>query len=160
MSYPSRPRYENEATLAEEEVFKNLFEQSFPNFKLKKNPIQYRMDFSVINSRNKKIEAMIELRCRKYTKRKITELGGLSISLMKWIAALKYWEEFKIPVRFYFRFLDTPKGEYFRLDATREVYEQCSLGWMEMHSRGDKQDCEPTLLIPTQILERRKLSVL
>ena len=152
-----RPIYENEETKRDEKQFKSLFEKAFPDYLLRKNSIQYRLDFSVFDKRRETVVAMLELRCRHYTIKKIQEFGGLKISLLKWRTALDYWENLGIPVRFFFRFLDTPEGEYYRLDANRENHDQCRIDFMTMNSRNDWQDCEPCLLIPVEILDKKKL---
>lgn len=153
----TRPIYENAEDLANEDIFKNLFHQRFPNLELRKNPLQYRIDWSVYDKSLEAVVAMVELKCRNYTRRKIDSWGGLMVSLNKWRSAVSYFEELNLPVRFYFKFLDTQEGEYLRFDATRQNYQHLKIGYMNMKKRNDKQDMEPCVVIPTEIMESRNL---
>ena len=153
-----RPRYETSDTLAEEESFKHLFERAFPEVELRKNPIQYRMDFSVLDKEQGRIIGMIEYRTRRYTKKKMSELGGVKISLMKiFLTGIEMSEKMGIPIQVFFSFLDSPKGKYHRFLMTRENYDQCTTGWMNFASRNDPQDCEPVVIIPVEVLDDKSL---
>lgn len=152
-----RPRYENSDTLAEEESFKHLFESAFPDVELRKNPIQYRIDFSVLDKSQERIIGMIEYRTRRYTKNKMSELGGVKISLMKILTGIEMSEKMGIPIQVFFSFLDSPRGEYYRFLMTRENYDQCTTGWMNFASRNDPQDCEPVVIIPVEVLDHKSL---
>ena len=154
-----RPTYENKYTLAEEEDFKTLFERKFSDVELRKNPIQYRMDFSVLDRQSEKIIAMVEYRSRRYTKNKIDEFGGVKISLMKILTGIEMSEKMGIPVQVFFKFMDTPRGEYYRFLMTRENYDRCGTGWMMLTSRNDPQDCEPVVTIPIAVLDHKSLNL-
>ena len=122
-----RPRYETADTLAQEESFKSLFEQSFPEVELRKMPIQYRIDFAVLDKKEERIIGMIEYRTRRYTKRKMDELGGVKISLMKILTGIEMSEKMGIPVQVFFSFMDSPTGEFHRFLMTRENYDRCKI---------------------------------
>jgi len=152
-----RPRYETADTLAQEESFKSLFEQSFPEVELRKMPIQYRIDFAVLDKKEERIIGMVEYRTRRYTKRKMDELGGVKISLMKILTGIEMSEKMGIPVQGFFSFMDSPTGEFHRFLMTRENYDRCKTGWMNFKGRNDPQDCEPVVVIPVDVLDHKSL---
>lgn len=152
-----RPRYENPATLADERKFQQRFESRFPDYILRKNPIQYRMDWCVLEKKTERVIAMIEYRDRKYTRYQIGQWNGLKISLMKMHHALELYERMGVPVKLFFRFKDSLEGEYWRFEVTRENVLKCEITWMNMVSRNDPQDQEPVMLIPLSLLEKKQL---
>lgn len=152
-----RPKYETTETLEYEEDFKYLFESAFPEVELRKMPIQYRIDFAVLNKSEERIIGMVEYRTRRYTKKKMDELGGVKISLMKILTGIEMSEKMGIPVQVFFSFLDSPRGEYHRFLMNRENYDRCQTGWMNFKGRNDPQDCEPVVVIPIQTLDHKVL---
>jgi hypothetical protein len=155
--YKKRPQYENPKTLADEREFQEKFEAKFPEHTLKKNPIQYRMDWSVLSREGEQVQAMIEYRSRNYTRYQIGEWGGVKISLMKMQSALQYYDLMKIPCVLFFKFKDCREGEYYRYRMTKENFSKTDISWMNMVKRNDPQDQEPVVLIPMKLLERVQL---
>ena len=152
-----RPRYENPATLADERKFQQKFESRFPDYILRKNPIQYRMDWCVLEKKTERVIAMIEYRDRKYTRYQIGKWGGIRVSLMKVSTALQIVETMGLPVRIFFRFKDCRDGEYWRFEISRENFQLCTINWMNMVKRNDPQDQEPVMMIPMNLLTKVQL---
>lgn len=152
-----RPRYENPATLADERKFQQKFESRFPDYILRKNPIQYRMDWCVLEKKTERVIAMIEYRDRKYTRYQIGKWGGIKMSLAKIYHALDLTEKMGLPVKLFFRFKDSRDGEYWRFQITPENVHKCDITWMNMVSRNDPQDQEPVVLIGLDLLEKVQL---
>lgn len=155
--YQNRPKYENPETLRDEKIFQDYFQAKFPDHSLRKNPIQYRMDWSVLKKKSEEVIAMIEYRSRRYTKKKIEDWGGIKLSLAKFQAAIILDDKMGIPCRMFFRFSDCEEGQYYRFDLNKESYEQCNLSWMNMIKRNDPQDQEPVVLVPMDLLVSKQL---
>jgi hypothetical protein len=149
----SRPRYENEQTLAEEQRFRSIVENKHPEFVLKKLPISYGYDFACLRERDGSLAAFIEYRQRNYTFQKLQKLGGYRISLQKWERLHGWAERFNVKCLFYVHLADCLPTQFYRYQIHRGTIGQMSLVWWDNSKRGDWQDNELAVVLPCEDLE-------
>lgn len=152
-----RPIYENKETEGWEKRFKAEFEDSFPNLKLRKLPRSYNLDFAVWQDKPEKVLALIEYKQRRYSCDEMGKMGGVKISLNKIKHSLEYSDLFGVPVRLIYKLSDNQTKEYYRFDVTEENVRQCRIGFINLVSRGDAEDVEPSLIIPMNMFQKKSL---
>lgn len=153
----NRPIYENSETNAMEERFRGEFEGAFKNLKLRKLPRSYALDFAVWEKSSDRVVALIEYKQRKYTSVQMERWGGIKISLNKIKHALEYQKLFNVPVRLIYKLSDNLEREYYRFDVTEENVARCSVGFLELVSRGDWEDREPAMIIPMSLFAKKSI---
>jgi hypothetical protein len=152
-----RPIYENKETLQMEERFKSEFENSFNQLELRKLPRSYNLDFAVWEKNPERILALIEYKQRRYSSDQMNRMGGVKISLNKIKHSLEYSDLFGVPCRLIYKLSDNKDLEYYRFDVTKENVRQCKIGFIDLVSRGDAEDVEPSLVIPMSLFHKKML---
>ena len=79
------------------------------------------------------------------------------ISLNKIKHSLEYSDLFGVPVRLIYKLSDNQTKEYYRFDVTEENVRQCRIGFINLVSRGDAEDVEPSLIIPMNMFQKKSL---
>lgn len=102
-----------------------------------KLPIKYQLDYAL--TRHKKIVALAEIKCRRYSSSSIRSLGGYMLSAHKWVAAQSLSQHCGVPFLIILRLTD---GIFF---AKPNKPSGLILGGRT--DRGDLDDVEPCVLI-------------
>ncbi len=152
-----QPKGEGLRSVAADDDFKSLFERKFDQHKLVRNPYKYEIDYSVSEIETENIIGMIDYRSKKYSMRRVADMGGVKVSLKKILAGIDISEKMGIPVQIFFSFQDTPRGNYHRFLMTKENFDRCGTGFMNYKSEKGAQEIEPVVVIPVEVLDDRCL---
>ena len=90
----SRPRYETEATLAQESIAQNDISRRW-NCVPVKLPVAYRLDFAL--TRDNRVLSFCEFKNRNYTMNQLGNWGGYLLSLHKWTDAQLMCKSIGVP---------------------------------------------------------------
>lgn len=130
-----RPLYESDNDLQNEKQIIKLLSHKW-GCSFYKLPIRYHLDYAA--TRNKEVVAYVEVKARNYSMQQIDSMGGYMLSVGKIVAAKNMW----LPSIVVVKLID---GIY-----------QCRIdeGLFPVHimgrtDRGDNQDVEPCVLIPS-----------
>lgn len=107
----------------------------------RKLPLDYFLDYAVVDPTDESIRALIEVKCRNYTIQQIDRFGGYLLSLSKWAKAKQLCEGAGLPFFLIVKFKDEVwyfKTMTFNFDGMR---------WIKREDTNDPQDKEPAVLI-------------
>jgi hypothetical protein len=138
----ARKMYEDEATLSLETDFRRDIE-NWTGVDLKKLPISYRVDFAILDGT--RIRGFCELKCRVV---EFKTYDSLILSLGKWDALINLQRSTPdMRSRVCVRYLD---GDYW-YPVSEDSIGEVSVRWGGRNDRGDWQDMEPVVHIPTRL---------
>lgn len=136
-----RKRYENPASLAAEQEVAQVLEDRW-KCKLAKMPIAYHIDWMAI--RQDKPVAFMELKCRTNPRQ---QYPTFMLSLAKWQHGIQMADIANIPFIVSVRWTDG----LFYLPVDNDT--PFDLGYGGRKDRGDWQDMEPVVYVPTNIFK-------
>lgn len=107
----------------------------------RKLPLDYYLDYAIVDPTDESIRALIEIKCRTYTIDQINRMGGYLLSLSKWTHAKQFCESSELPFLLVVRFQS--EIWYFK---TKDFLHD-GLKWMKRHDMRDQYDMEPAVII-------------
>lgn len=111
-----------------------------------KLPMSYELDFAFV--RDGIVASFVEVKCRAYSWAQINQWGGYMLALSKWERALSLFQTSGRPFTLA---VHTPDGIYFKV--CREFgFAPVKIGGRR--DRGDWQDIEPVVMLPTGLFTR------
>jgi hypothetical protein len=138
-----RPLYENSEDRNKEANVANQIANYWLLTVVKLKPA-CEIDFALI--RSGVVVAIMEVKCRNYSYKKLDELGGLMLSCHKMSALRRWHSNFPLGVAIAIQLTD---GIYVWSIKSEEAFEKFSkIKMMGRMDRGDVQDIEPCVIIP------------
>jgi len=143
-----RPMYETATDRKNERVIAEMLERRW-DCDADKLKIACEVDYSL--TREGRIVAVMEIKCRNYDYDTLDGLGGLILSAHKWQAGRRWKETHNIA---FILVLGLTDGVFvYRLKA-EDPWPEMKLKTAGRRDRGDAQDIEPCVIIPMQKFQK------
>lgn len=135
-----RPFYETDEDRAGEARVAETLCEIFKCVPYKLKP-SIKLDYALV--RDNKIVALMEVKCRKYTKESVESMGGLILSADKFKTGMEWAKTYNVPFVIAVKFLDCIRYGIFHKDIS-PIFQLVLAG---RNDRNDDCDTEPCVMI-------------